>query len=211
MNHRARTVRENYYKTSTILAVAAIAAVLSSTVAIGSEHIALAYNNKFTRDFSNSGNNQEIQQDCGNSCTETSSNTISSGSSGLTTPSPSPTPTSLILFAAALTPNACLAQGNVLCGHLDTNTYSPVAGANITFTGFNVDQGKTIPIWEGVRTFPMDVATNNAGYYQVQLSGQEVAELMSSFNTITAHYAGSAAFGASDSNTLTTNELSPPP
>jgi hypothetical protein len=72
----------------------------------------------------------------------------------------------------------------------------------------NIDAGKTIPIWEGVRTFPMDVVTNNNGYYQVQLSDQDTRELIDSFpNTITAHYAGSAAFGASDSNALPTNEL----
>ena len=177
---------------------------------IASGHVVLAHNNKYTRDFTNSGNNQEIQQDCGNSCTVTSSNTISSGSSGLTTPSPSPTPTSLVLFAAGLTPGACLGEGATLCGFLETKTHSPVAGANITFTGFNPDTGKTFPIYFGVSTFPKDVVTSNGGYYQVQLSEQEIRNVIGSFNTITAHYAGSAAFGASDSNTLTTDVLQGP-
>lgn len=75
-------------------AVATFAALLLvlSTAMIVSGHIALAYNNKFTMMFSNTGNNQERQQECGNSCTVTSSNTISYGSSGLTTPSPYPSP-----------------------------------------------------------------------------------------------------------------------
>lgn len=71
------------------------AVLLVSTAIMGSGHIALAYI------FSNSGNNQETQQDCGNSCTVTSSNTISTGTSALTTPTPSPTPTSLTLRASA--------------------------------------------------------------------------------------------------------------
>src|SRR5215467_4745135 len=77
MNHKMR------------FAVATFAALLVlCTATIVSGHIALAYNNKFTMVFSNSGNNQERQQECGNSCTVTSSNNISYDSSGLTTPSP---------------------------------------------------------------------------------------------------------------------------
>jgi hypothetical protein len=85
------------HKNIAITTFAALIVVLSMT----SGHIALAYNNKISRDFSNSGNNQETQQECGNSCTVTSSNTITFGSSGSTTPSPSPspTPTSLTLVA----------------------------------------------------------------------------------------------------------------
>ena len=82
MNHKMR------------FAVATFVALLLvlSTAMIVSGHIALAYNNKFTMVFSNTGNNLERQQECGNSCTVTSSNTIGHGSSGLTTPSPSPSP-----------------------------------------------------------------------------------------------------------------------
>jgi hypothetical protein len=67
-------------------AVATFAALLLvlSTAMIVSGHITLAYNNKFTMVFSNTGNKQE----CGNSCTVTSF----FSSSGLTTPSPSPSP-----------------------------------------------------------------------------------------------------------------------
>jgi len=187
-------------------------ATLIVLLTTASGHIALAHNSEFTKMVSNSGNNQETQQECGNSCTVTSSNTITFGASGLTTPSPSPTPTSLILFGAALDPGACLGTvaNTILCGYLKTNTNSPVAGANISFTGFNIDAGKTIPIWEAVPAFPKNVVTNNAGYYQVQLSEQDTRVLIDSFpNTITAHYAGSTAFGASDSNAFPTNDLLP--
>jgi hypothetical protein len=178
--------------------------VLSMT--LGSGHVVLAHNDKYTRDFSNSGNNQETQQECGNSCTVTSSNTISSGSSGLTTPPPSPTPTSLLLLGGT----DCLGdQVTGLDGFLRTNTESPVAGATITFTGFNRDAGQTIPIHLAFPAFPMDVVTNAAGCYQVQLTSQDSQLLGTSFSNITAHYAGSAAFGASDSNTITPEQLEP--
>jgi hypothetical protein len=124
----------------------------------------------------------------------------------LTTPSPSPTPTSLLLIGA----QDCLGdQVTRLDGFLRTNTLSPVAGATITFTGFNLDAGQTIPIHVAISTFPMDAVTNVHGCYQVQLSDQTAELLLTSFSNITAHYAGSAAFGASDSNTITTNELLP--
>jgi hypothetical protein len=178
--------------------------VLSMTV--GSGHVVLAHNDKYTRDFSNSGNNQEIQQGCGNSCTQSSSNTITFGSSGLTTPSPSPTPTSLTLIGGF----DCLGdEVTGLDGYLETNTHSPVAGATITFTGFNLDAGQTIPIHVAISTFPMDAVTNADGCYQVQLSGQTAELLESSFSNITAHYAGSAAFGASNSNTITPEQVNP--
>ena len=173
---------------------------------VGSGHVVLAHNDKYTRDFSNSGNNQEIQQGCGNSCTQSSSNTITFGSSGLTTPSPSLTPTSLTLIGGF----DCLGdEVTGLDGSLETNTHSPVAGATITFTGFNIDAGQTIPIHLAISTFPMDAVTNGDGCYQVQLSGQTAGLLESSFSNITAHYAGSAAFGASNSNTITPEQLNP--
>ncbi|MGA9154557.1 MAG: hypothetical protein WBZ36_28565 [Candidatus Nitrosopolaris sp.] len=87
MNHKMRFA---------VAASAALLLVLSTTI-IGSGHIALAYNNKFTRVFSNSGNNQETQQECGNSCTVTSSNTISSGPS--TQPVTGQPPACLACFA----------------------------------------------------------------------------------------------------------------
>ena len=67
-----------------------------------------------------------------------SSNTISSGCSGLITPtptnvkSPSPTPTILTL---GLGPADDYTASCELTGTLETNTHSPVAGATITFTG----------------------------------------------------------------------------
>jgi hypothetical protein len=189
-------------KNVAIATFAAVLVVLSMT----SGHVAFAYNSKFTEMFSNSGNNQETRQDCGNFCTVTSSNTITSGSSGLTTPSPSPTPTSLLLLGGF----DCLGDQVVgLDGSLETNTHSPVAGATITFTGFNRDAGQTIPIHLAFPAFPMDVVTNSDGCYQVQLTSQDSQLLGTSFSNITAHYAGSAAFGASDSNTITPEQLEP--
>jgi len=79
MNHKMR------------FAVATFAALLLvlSTAMIVSGHIALANNSKFTMVFSNTGNNQERRQECGNFCT---SNNNRYGSSGLTTPTPSAIP-----------------------------------------------------------------------------------------------------------------------
>src|SRR5215469_9852952 len=65
-----------------------------------SGHIALAYNSKFTMVFSNTGNNQERQQECGDFCT---SNNNRYGSSGLTTSKPSPTPTIQIINSCSPT------------------------------------------------------------------------------------------------------------
>jgi hypothetical protein len=76
------------------IAIATFAALIL-VLSTASGHIALGNNSKFTKMFSNSGNNQETEQECGNSCTVTSSNTITFSSSGSTTPSP--TPTSLTL------------------------------------------------------------------------------------------------------------------
>ena len=183
------------------VATSSILLVLSITI-IGSGHIALAYNHKFTRDFSNSGNNQEIQQDCGNFCTETSSNIISSGSSGLTSPSPTPTPTALTL---ALQPDSgCLNDTpNGVCtatGFLRTNT-GPVARANITFTGTaQLVGGGSIPI----ANFIPSVLTDRDGNYAVAVpSGDVKPGELQSFS-ITAHYAGSTTFAASDSPTVKT-------
>ena len=182
------------------VATSSILLVLSITI-IGSGN-ALSYNHKFTRDFSNSGNSQEIQQDCGNFCTETSSNIINSGSSGLTSPSPTPTPTALTL---ALQPDSgCLNDTpNGVCtatGFLRTNT-GPVARANITFTGTaQLVGGGSIPI----ANFTPSVLTDRDGNYAVAVPSSDVkpGELQSF--SITAHYAGSTTFAASDSPTVKT-------
>jgi len=179
------------------IAIAMFAAliIVLSTVSV---HIALAHNSKFTKMFSNSGNNQETKQDCGNSCTLTSSNTITFGSSGSTTPSPSPTPTSLTLEGQHEGGN------DELVGSLETNTGSRVAGATITFTGVDSITRQDIPISEIIG--PIDTTTASNGFYQVVLSANMSQELTQNFLTITAHYAGSTAFAASDS----INILPPP-
>ena len=154
--------------------------LMLGTAIIGSGHVVLARNDKYTRDFTNNGNNQEIQQDCGNSCTQTSSNTISSGSSGLTSPPPStsPTPTTLSLF---ITPG----QPDVLQGTLETGT-GPVVGATITFTTVTPD-GRTIPL----TTSPSTVVTDKIGNYNTDAQGS-----LETGSTVTAHYAGAPAVNA---------------
>ena len=70
---------------------------------IGSGHIALAHNSKDIGMFSNSGNNQETQQSCGNSCTVSSSNVITQGAASTTTPSPNNMATVLNLIVRNVT------------------------------------------------------------------------------------------------------------
>jgi hypothetical protein len=86
---------------------------------------------------------------------------------------------------------------------LKTNTGSPVAGATITFTGVDIHTRQDLPISEIIG--PIDAVTASGGFYQVVLSANMSQELTSNFLTITTHYAGSAAFAASDSNNI------PPP
>ena len=155
------------------------------TAIIGSGHVVSAYNNKYMRDFTNSGNNQEIQQGCGNSCTQTSSNTINPGSSGLTSPTPSPSS-----VATSLTLNIGQNQNDanyVLSGTLKTMNGTPIAGATITFEGFFA--GAQIPI-SGV-----SAVTDETGNYKTEASPEAIGVDMS----ILAHYAG-MGFAASDSS-----------
>jgi hypothetical protein len=142
------------------------------TAVIGSGHIVLA------RNFSNSGNYLVNDQKCtaGNSCYLSSSNTVSSGSSGLTSPSPTPTPTTLTVEVIPNEP---------ITGTLRTDTGSAVVGATITFT--QVDPiGNTTPV---ATNGP--VVTNNNGNYQAF----PTVMLNTGFN-ITAHYAGAPPVNA---------------
>jgi hypothetical protein len=145
---------------------------------IGSEHIALA------RNFSNSGNYLVNDQNCtaGNSCNLSSSNTVTSGSSGLTSPPPStaPTPTTLTVSAMFLIPNDPNSPIE-LQGTLRTDT-GPVAGATITFTAAALD-GNTIPI-----TTETPAETDNDGNYQTEVASPPSAQLVGA--TVTAHYTG---------------------
>lgn len=155
--------------------------LMVGTAIIGSGHVVLAHNDKYTRDFTNSGNNQEIQQDCGNSCTQTSSNTVSSGSSGLTTPSPSPspTPTTLTLSVSVIPPSpGNPVPGVDLSGSLTTTAGSPVAGATITFTGTMPGVNQTIGL--------PPATTLDDGSYDVTFVPAAVAP----GDQVTAHYAG---------------------
>ncbi|MFY9798465.1 MAG: hypothetical protein WAJ93_22470 [Candidatus Nitrosopolaris sp.] len=171
------------------IAIPTFIVLLVSVVIIGSGHTALAYNNQFTRDFSNSGNNQ---QDCGNSCTVTSSNAIS-GSGVTLTPTliPAPTPSSSLSPNRVLTHSSltlsvtpALQGGITLAGRLTTNG-SGVSGATITFTGR--DQ-----FGDNANLKPTAITDSN-GNYRITLSGGS-----SNFVAVAAQFAGEG-LGASQS------------
>jgi len=146
--------------------------LMLGTAIIGSGHLALARNDN-TRDFTNSGNYLVNDQNCtaGNSCNLTSSNTITSGSSGLT--SPPPTPTTLTLVYVPV--------NNILTGTLTfTDTGSGIARATITFTQQN-DGAPAAPV-------ETDINGNYNAFPSVPLK---------SGDTITAHYAGAPPVAAS--------------
>ncbi len=160
---------------------------LVSVVILGSGHNALAYNDQFTRDFSNSGNNQ---QDCGNSCTVTSSNAISGSGVTLTptlipSPSPSPSPNRVLTHSSlTLSVTPALQGGVTLAGRLTTNG-SEVSGATITFTGRDQfgDEANLKPT----------AVTDSNGNYRITLSGGS-----SDFIAVAAQFAGEG-IGASQS------------
>jgi hypothetical protein len=189
MNHRIRSVRENYNKTSTVLAVAAIAAVLSSTVAIGSGHIALAYTNKFTRVFSNSGNNQETYQDCGNSCTVISSNIISRGSMVPSVGTTSPT-LSTIPAVPTLTVSGNYSNGIVtVAGRLyDERRNLGLGGQTltVTITYFATTQPTTDT---------QTTMTDSNGDYVVSFPPIPVPPIPGTVISVTAEYGGGLIIG----------------
>ena len=176
------------------IAIPTFTVLLESVVIIGSGHTALAYNNQFARDFFNSGNNQQKQQDCRNSCTDTSSNAISGSGVTLTptlipSPSPSPSPSqspNRVLTHSSLTLSVtpALQGGITLAGRLTTNG-SGVSGATITFTGR--DQ-----FGDDANLQPTAVTDSN-GNYRITLSGGS-----SNFIAVAAQFAGEG-IGASQS------------
>jgi hypothetical protein len=158
--------------------------LMLGTAIIGSGHVVLA------RNFSNSGNYLLNDQNCtaGNSCNLSSSNTVTSGSSGLTspspTPTPTPTPTTLTLIVGRALPSSDLR----FSGALETDA-GPVVGATITFT--RLPSG-------GVHPTPIDtegpVVTDINGKYQVTLSSD--TSMMLPGMIITANYAGAPPVNA---------------
>lgn len=169
------------------IAIPTFIVLLVGVVIIGSGYTALAYNNQFTRDFSNSGNNQ---QDCGNSCT--SSNAISGSGVTLTptliptpTPSPSSSPNRVLTHSSlTLSVTPALSGGVTLAGRLTTNG-SGVSGATITFTGR--DQ-----FGDDANLKPTAITDSN-GNYRITLSGGS-----SNFIAVAAQFAGEG-IGASQS------------
>lgn len=139
---------------------------------IGNEHIALAHSSKVIGTFTNSGNNQETQQSCGNSCTMSSSNVITQGAAS-TTPSPSPT------FGTILDLGVQLTQKELAGVLLFQDTGRPVVvnvPLTITITGTGVPHNlvTTIPATESAFfSVPFEPPTNPGTY------------------TVQAHFAGS--------------------
>jgi hypothetical protein len=169
------------------IAIPTFVVLLVSIVMMDSGHAVLAYNSQLTKD-SNSGNNQ---QNCGNSCSVTSSNTIS-GSGVTLTPTLIPTPTqssspspNRVLTHSSLTLSVIpeLQGGVTLAGRLTTNG-SGVSGAIITFTGR--DQ-----FGDDADLKPTAVTDGN-GNYRITLSGGV------NFIAVAAQFAGEG-IGASQS------------
>jgi len=154
------------------IATFAIAVLLVISAIIGSGHVVFAM-------FSNSGNNQETQQWCGNSCNVSSSNMITTGSSGggLTSPSPTPTPTTLTLRIGV--PGLA-----ILSVFLTTNAGQGIGGATVTFTA--KDSGGNVVPFNDIHGNPLTAKTDSTGEYQ---ASPNVNDLAGAF-TITAHYAG---------------------
>ena len=117
---------------------------------IGSGHTALAHNSKILGTFSNSGNYQETQQSCGNSCTLSSSNVITQGQGGAsTTPSPiPPAGTDLALVVRNVT-NGLSLRAFLAFSASNQLVTAPVGGLTITFTGTGVPPNLAAMVQEG--------------------------------------------------------------
>ena len=128
---------------------------------IGSGHIALAHN---SRVIENSGNYQESQQSCGDSCTVSSSNVINQGSSS-TTPSPT--------FGTILDLGQVLVEGELTGVLLFQDTTQPVVvnvPLTITFTGTGVPSNlvTTLPARQPAAFTVHFEPPTNPGNYTVQ-------------------------------------------
>lgn len=158
--------------------------LLVGVVIVATGHAALAYNNQFTRDFSNRNN----QLDCGNSCTIPSSNAISGSGVTLTPtliPTPTPSPNRVLTHSSlTLSVTPALSGGVTLAGRLTTNG-SGVSGATITFTGRNQFGDNAI--------LQPTAVTDSNGNYRTTLSGAS-----SNFIAVAAQFAG-VGIGASQS------------
>ena len=167
-------------KTSTTFVLITLAAVLLSTVAIGSTSAS-------SKVFSNSGNNIITKQNCiaDGSCNLTSSNVITQQPSS-TTPSPSPSPCAsdvggLTILTLAVAPP--LLSGSLTC----VSTPTVISGATITFTGTGVPRNLVATTHSGGEYFvdSFDPPTTPGTY------------------TVQAHFAGSTGLQPSTSSTET--------
>ena len=161
--------------------------LMLDTAIIGSGHLVLARIDN-TRDITNSGNYLVNDQNC------TASNTVTSWSSGLTSPPPStsPTPTTLTLQIGG-------AEGLIsLRGSLKTET-GPIVGATITFITTEGHHNPPTVVFVGTR--PPTVVTGNDGSYFAIAGNHNTGGTI-----ITAHYVGAPppnALAASNSAPVT--------
>ena len=173
MNH-------NMSKTATTFTLVTLAAVLLSTVAIGSTSAS-------SKVFSNSGNNIITKQNCiaDGSCNLSSSNVINREPAS-TAPSPSPAPcpggipTTILLLALA----PPLLSGSLECESDSTG----VAGATITFTGTGFVHPNLV------------ATTDSGGEYFVDDFGPPTTP---GTYTVQAHFAGLPGISPSDSGVPT--------
>src|SRR5215831_15349229 len=110
---------------------------------IGSGHIALAHN---SRVIENSGNYQESQQLCGNSCTVTSSNVITQGSASRT--ALPPVGTHLSLAVNNVTNGLSLRSSLTFSANNQIVTAS-TGGLSITYTGTGVPPNLVAAVEDG--------------------------------------------------------------
>jgi hypothetical protein len=119
---------------------------------IGSGQTALAHNSKVIGTFSNSGNYQETQQSCGNSCTLSSSNVITQGQGGAsTTPSPIPPVGTVLTLTVRNVTNGLSLRASLAfsASNVRQLVTAPVGGLTITFTGTGVPPNLAAMVQEG--------------------------------------------------------------
>ena len=134
---------------------------------IGSGHIALAHN---SRVIENSGNYQESQQLCGNSCTVSSSNVISQGAVSKTTPSPNNILVLALSVESVTKTDVSVAASIISGGSGGAGIVMAPSPITITFTGTDVPPNLTATVQKGLlAVFPVSFKPpTTPGTYTVQ-------------------------------------------
>jgi hypothetical protein len=191
MNGGISSIGENH-KTSTILAIAILAAVTVLIISISENaHNSFAYNIKSTKAFSNSGNNQETYQDCGNPCVVSSSNVISRGSVVPTVGITSPT-LPMIPAVPTLTVSGNYSNGIVtVAGRLyDEGRNLALAGQTLTVTIDYIPQDT-----KQSTTDTQTTMTDSNGDYVVSFPPITVPPFPGTVITVTAEYGSGLIIG----------------